>query len=256
MKINGYSFEKNGIIECDVDENARKIKAERFYMGLNPAPIIKVKNFIGDQYKEAARKAAKRIMRLKDSAKFKRDHVDSIQVHKLRMKAHCGHYYGTNKEDKSLKPCKLTWTHIFNKSDMKLMVEAAIINCYNVLKQCGCNDDVEWLLGEVGVSPMVLMVGFYKGGGIIGHIDEEFVGPVIVIILWNKVRETGAPGIKCISFGMQGGRSINPDAEIHNEMFSCYIFWSWLVDFGVHGVPTQGGCDSVVLIIRKGRRLQ
>ena len=103
---------------------------------------------------------------------------------------------------------------------------------------------------------MVIMLGHYHGGGITGHVDAKFIGPVIVVIIWNRPRGRKTPkNGKKISFGMQGRTSVNPDAEIENDELSIYVFWSWLVDFGVYGVPTQADNDSIVLIIRKCRYL-
>ena len=87
-----------------------------------------------------------------------------------------------------------------------------------------------------------------------GHIDCSFENVVIVIVARNRARRPGAKP-KIISFGVQNGQSQNRRAELPNPEYSCYIFWSWMVDFGVHGVPFTGGTDACIVIIRKGRGL-
>ena len=186
---------------------------------------------------------------------WKDEYEDSIQDSGARIKAHCRLYYGTTKQDKSLKPCSLRWTELFETRKQQNIVKQAIIDAYKILDYEGV-DDIEWLKeGQVGEDPMVVLLAKYRGGGIAGHVDEHFEGPVIVIIVKNRDSKEGRTRkeSKKVSFGMHLYQSSNPNAEIINPEYSSYIFWSWFTKFGVHGVPKQKWNDSVVLIIRKDK---
>ena len=222
-------------------------------MGTGLAPLISIDNFVEAEDGDCLADIADDIMENYETD-WESDFDDSIQISSNRMKAHCRMYYGTNEEDKSLTECDLKWTDLFESRKQRRIVRQAISDAYTVLKNEGCKD-IDWLKdGVVGDNAMVLLLAKYKGGGLGAHTDDNFDGPVIVITLRNRGRDGCTRiGEKKISFSMKGFAEVNPNASITNAEYSCYIFWSWLTEFGVHGVPKQKGNDSVVLIIRKDK---
>ena len=253
-KMRGYEFTELGRNELSIDNNSRNIEWSNYNFGPNYCPVIKLHDFVKAK---GALSCAQRIFDVYDDEKFCTKYGDSIQKNSNRGKFHCGHYYGTNTDDKRLVPCSLDWRILFPEGVQQELIRDVCTNSYVALKQAGCQDDIEWLTGKIGEAPMVVLAAIYHGGGLAGHVDRYFEGPVIVVTLWNRPRGDKEPGnTKKISFCIQGRKSINVKAELGNEELSAYIFWNWMTDFGVHGVPTQAQNDSIVLIIRKGRFLK
>ena len=95
----------------------------------------------------------------------------------------------------------------------------------------------------------------YRGDGLRAHLDKNFQGPVFVvtIMIRQHSKDSKADQHKKISFGMRKGREMNPEASMDNEERQLYLFFGWLTDWGVHGVPKMKGWTSIVLIIRHPR---
>ena len=254
-RLKGCYFIYSGkliIKDLKIDDIEAKITVQRYEFGYNPAPICVVNNFVSEKQGDAI---SERLLWCFNDKRWQKKWDDSIQGNNSRIKIHCGHFYST-RDDHELRPCRLKWTDLFPDSYQQNVIKQCIRNAYCILSKLRVKG-IDFLLGPIGKKPMVIMGGVYHGGQLTCHVDGKFKDVVLVIIMRNRGRgrRAGMRGTKKISFGFQTRTRLNKLAELENEEYSMYCFWSWLVDYGVHGVPYQANNDSAIVIVRKRRFL-
>ena len=179
-----------------------------------------------------------------------------------RGKLHTLWFYHTHdKIWEELQRSKCKFEDIFNTKRRRKAILDFLLDVYCIAQAVGV-PNIDWLKDESIGDKIPFLLTCYRGRGLKAHIDLKFEGPVFIITLLSRKREgyvkkdkeeAADCNGKRISWGQCGSQTRNPHASIRNETGQMYFFWGWFTDWAYHGVPTNPGWESVVLIIRPKR---
>ena len=242
--------------------NGRVMKMQQYNVGQSLAPLVSISGVVGKEFIKMIVAFAKDVHYDRGAGKaINKNHKHAIQGGRKydsnRCKIHFGHAYNTNNNDgdTSLRRCTLRIRDMCNTEKKMKMLGSLLRNLYQIGMQLGMkHEDCQFLLRRPGHISQVFLVVLYNGGGLRGHLDDNFESAVWSIECEDSARD-GSVRVTCkmISFGMEGPNVVNPKAQISIEVGDAYVFWGWLREGGVHGVPNAKGNMSVMFIVRKGK---
>ena len=151
----------------------------------------------------------------------------------------------------------MTLKDVFKNEKEQVMIKLLLKKLHLICSSLDIRD-ISWLQSEPTSGNILFLCTKYVCVGIAPHIDENFEGPVFIIIAYigenpNYRKKLNENNKKKISFGMKGSYVLNAGATIDNKEKQLYFFYGFVTDFGVHGVQKMPGYECVILIIRKAR---